>query len=313
MSRADPAPPPAAANAHGTAHAHGAGFSRRDGSRRLAVALGLVLGFMLVELVAGWITGSLALLADAGHMLADAGALSLSLFASWIARKPPDPKRTFGYYRTEILAALANGSALVAMATWVVVAAIGRLSDPPSVDGATVSVVAAGGLLVNLACLAILRGGHGHSLNERGAWLHVWSDLLGSLQALAAGALIWVCDWRWADPVASLLIGLLVARSAWRLVKEAVAVLMEGTPAHIDVDRVRDALVELDGVLAVHDLHVWSITSGLESVSAHVVFRDRAHDELLSEIRDRLHERFGIDHITIQLETEEFEERAAPV
>jgi cobalt-zinc-cadmium efflux system protein len=173
--------------------------------------------------------------------------------------------------------------------------------------------IAVGGLLVNLAALAILHAGRDENLNMRGAWLHVLTDALGSVQAIAAGALIWGFGWQWADPVASVLISLLVIYSAWSLLKEATRVLMEGAPAHIDVDEVHNALADLPGVLEVHDLHVWTITSGMESISAHVVVEDRRFDcTVLGEIRATLHERFGIDHITVQMETEAFVEHPAP-
>jgi cobalt-zinc-cadmium efflux system protein len=295
-------------------HSHAHGHSHTGGSRsRLMWTLGLVLAYMVAEAVGGWLTGSLALLADAGHMLSDAAALGLSVFAMSMSRRPRTSKKTYGYHRIEILAALANGAALVAISILVLIEAVRRIGQPIAVDAPGMMGIAVGGLLVNLAALAILHAGRDENLNMRGAWLHVLTDALGSVQAIAAGALIWGFGWQWADPVASVLIALLVIYSAWSLLKEATGVLMEGAPAHIDVDEVHNALVDLPGVLEVHDLHVWTITSGMESISAHVVVEDRRFDcEVLGEIRATLHQRFGIDHITVQMETEAFVEHPAP-
>lgn len=295
------------------AHHHGASAGSRN-RRRLALALGFSAAYMLAEAVGGWLTGSLALLADAGHMLSDVAALGLSLFAMWMAGRPPTPKRTYGYHRMEILAALANGATLVAISFFILSEAVERFRNPPEVNAPVMMGIAAGGLLVNLASLWILHEGRGDNLNVRGAWLHVLMDTLGSVQALAAGALIWAFGWRWADPAASVLIAVLVVFSSWNLLKEATSVLMESVPAHIDVDEVLAVLLGLPGVLEVHDLHIWTITSGLESLSAHVVVEDARYDcELLGEIRTALHDRFGIDHLTIQIETAAFEEHRVEV
>jgi cobalt-zinc-cadmium efflux system protein len=277
--------------------------------RGLALTLGLVLLYMAAEVVGGILANSLALLADAGHMLSDAAALGLSLFAIWLARRPSGPQATFGYYRTEILAALINGTALVVIALFVVWEAVDRFRDPPAVRGGLMMGVAAGGLVVNLIGLWLLHKGRSESLNIRGAWLHVLTDTLGSLQAIIAGALILGFGWHWADPVASCLIAVLVVYSAWKLLKETLAVIMEQAPGHIDVDEVRDAMLGVEGVIAVHDLHLWTITSGLECLSAHVVSAEfPAPRGLLSRIREVVSERFGIDHTTIQIEPEDFDE-----
>jgi cobalt-zinc-cadmium efflux system protein len=275
--------------------------------------LGLILVYMVAEAVGGWLTGSLALLADAGHMLSDAAALGLSVFAMSMAQRPRTAKRTYGYHRLEILAALANGATLVAISILVLVEAVHRFGRPETVAARGMIGIATGGLLVNLVALWILHAGRDENLNMRGVWLHVLTDALGTVQAIVAGALIWGFGWQWADPVASVLISLLVVYSAWSLLKEATGVLMEGAPAHIDVNEVHAALAELPGVLEVHDLHVWTITSGMESISAHVVVEDRRFDcEVLGEIRATLHQRFGIHHITVQMETEAFVEHPAP-
>lgn len=288
-------------------------YSYKPGSegnqRRLSITLVLVVVYMIAELVGGVLTNSLALLADAGHMLGDAAALGLALFALWFARRPASPGHTFGYYRTEILAALANGAALIAVAGIIFVEAIQRLSQPPDVEGGLMTGIAAGGLVVNLVGLWILSGGRHDSLNIRGAWLHVFTDMLGSVQAIVAGVLILRFGWTWADPVASILIACLVVYSAWALLKESVAVLMERAPVHVDIDELRAAITSLEGVAGVCDLHVWTITSGLDSMSAHVIVEEGRGDRLmLQSVRDLVHEQFGIDHVTIQLEPEAFVE-----
>jgi cobalt-zinc-cadmium efflux system protein len=246
-------------------------------------------------------------------MFSDVAALGLSLFAMGMARRPATPRRTYGYHRLEILAALVNGAALVVISVFILIEAWQRFRHPHAVDAPVMMGIAAGGLLVNLASLWILREGRDESLNVRGAWLHVLTDALGSVQALLAGGLIWAFGWQWADPAASVLISLLVIYSSWSLLREATGVLMESAPAHIDVDRVQESMAEVPGVLEVHDLHVWTITSGMESLSAHVVVEDHRFDcDILSEIRAKIHDRFGIHHITVQIETAAFEEHPAP-
>ncbi len=298
------------------AHAHGHSRPPAAGGestlalhrRSLTLALVLVAGYAVAEVIGGLLTGSLALLADAGHMLSDAAALGLSLFALRIARRPPTRERTYGFHRTEILAALINGATLIALSILIFVEAWERFQTPSEVRGAALMGVALGGLAVNLSALKILNDGRKESLNLRGAWLHVLTDTLGSVQAIAAGALIWRFGWNWADPLASILIGLLVIFSAWSLVRDSVGVLMEGTPGHIDVGAVQREILEAPGVASLHDLHVWSITSGMESLSAHVVVDESSESDVLGEIRGRLSDRFGIDHVTIQLEPEGFGE-----
>ena len=302
---------------HGPGHDHGAraagsAAERTENRRRLTWALVLAASFMVAEAVGGWVSGSLALLADAGHMLSDVAALGLSLFALQMATKPADRRRTYGYHRVEILAALANGAVLVALSVWIVVEAIHRFQDPPEVAGGLMLAVAVGGLVVNLAALKVLHGAQQHSLNMRGAWLHVLTDALGSVQAIVAGVLVWGFGWTWADPVASVLIALLVVYSSWSLLRSAVAVLMEAAPEHIDVAEVHEEILAVDGVEGVHDLHVWTITSGHEALSAHVVSEELLPPTaLVSEIRHSLHARFGIDHITIQVESESCEHGCA--
>lgn len=302
-----------AGHAHHHGHHHGhPGDTSAGNRRRLALTLVLAATYMLAEAVGGWLTGSLALLADAGHMLSDAAALGLSLFAMWIAQRPPTPRRTWGYHRTEILAALINGATLLALSVWVVIEAVERFRSPSEVDAPVMMAISVGGLVVNLIGLSILSGGlsggRDESLNVRGAWLHVLTDALGSVQAIVAGALIWAYGWQWADPLASILISLLVVYSAWHLLRETVGVLMEGTPSHIDLDDVRDTLAGLPGVEGVHDLHVWTITSGMVALSVHLVVEaETASRALLGTVRTSLHDQFGIHHATVQIEAEDCE------
>jgi cobalt-zinc-cadmium efflux system protein len=297
---------------HNHDHCHGHAHARSANRQRLTFTLILAGSYMVAEVVGGLLTNSLALLADAGHMLSDVAALALSLFATWIAERPPNPRQTYGYYRAEILAALANGAALVAVALYIFFEAFHRVLQPEEVQGGLMLGIAAGGLGINILSLWILAGGRHDSLNVRGAWLHVLSDALGSVGAIVAGALIWAFDWYLADPLVSALIGLLIIYSSWRLLAESVAVLMESSPRGIDVDAVFTAMRDVPGVLGVHDLHVWTITSGMDSLSAHVVVEeDKPNHDVLHALRNMLHERFSIDHITIQLEPEGFQERGA--
>jgi len=287
------------------AHQHGA----HSNERRLGWALALVAVYMTAEAVGGWWTGSLALLADAGHMLADVFALSLSLIAFRLARRPAGRQQTYGHHRTEVLAALTNGILLVGVAFLVANEALARLGTTREILGGPMLAIAVGGLAVNLAGLWILGSGSRENLNVRGAWLHVASDALGSVGAITAGALIWAFDWTWADAAASLAIAALILYASWTLLREAVAVLMEWAPAHVKVARVEESILELGGVVAVHDLHVWTISSGRIALSGHVVStRDCDRDNLLQVVSDRLHEHFEIEHSTIQIETEDFDE-----
>ncbi|MEO7455069.1 MAG: cation diffusion facilitator family transporter, partial [Gemmatimonadaceae bacterium] len=227
---------------HGHSHHH---IDDGANARRLVVVLVLTAIYMLAEVVGGLMSHSLALIADAGHMLSDVAALGLSLFAVWISRRPPTPTRSYGYHRTEILAALANAATLIAISVWVFIEAYRRIFAPPEVLGRMVMLIAAGGFLINIAGMWVLSGGRKGNLNIKGAWLHVATDALGNLGTVAAGAAVAYLGWRWADPVASVLIGLLVCWSAWALLKESVDVLMEGTPSGIDAEEVRRSLAEV--------------------------------------------------------------------
>lgn len=286
------------------------GTVRARNTRGLTVTLVLVTAYMVAEIVGGLLANSLALLADAAHMLGDAGALGLALFAIRFARRPATAKHTYGFYRTEILAALANGATLIAIAISIIVEAWGRLRAPQEVRAGLLIVIATGGLVINLVGLWMLHDDRDDaSLNVRGAWLHVFTDALGSVQAVIAGVLLWTVGWAWVDPLASVLIALLVVFSAWELLRGSTAVLMESAPGHIDVDEVRNAILATQGVGAVDDLHVWTITSGLEALSAHVLLCDEREPRiLLNDIRGMLRARFRIDHVTIQVETESCDE-----
>lgn len=287
-------------------HSHDA---RAAGSRRLTIVLLLAGSYMVAEVIGGLLTNSLALLADAGHMLSDVAALGLALFALRMARRAPTPRRTYGFYRTEILAALFNGATLVAISLYIFVEAYHRLQSPPEVEGAGMMAIASGGLAVNLIGLWVLRAGREGSLNERGAWLHVMTDALGSIGAIFGGIAVWKLGWNWADPAVSIAIGVLVVISSWNLLKESVSVLMESAPGHLDVDAIRDAMAAIPGVISVHDLHVWSITSGMTAASAHVCGEaGLPNAALLDRLRQCLHESFGIDHTTLQVEPEEYQE-----
>ncbi len=276
---------------------------RAESRARLAWTLGLTLVYMFAEIIGGYVSGSLALLADAGHMFSDVAALGLSLFAQWISQRPPTPQHTYGYYRAEILAALANGATLIAISIVIFIEAVKRFQQPEPVQGVLMFSIAIGGLVINIVGLLILNSGRNSNLNMHGAWLHIMTDALGSIAALVAGVLIWVFGWEWADPVASIAIGLLVIYSSWNLVKQAIAILMESTPSHLNLDAVRDAMLSVPAVDEVHDLHIWTITSGMESLSAHVVLGPgHEHQPSLESVRQMLHDEFSIDHITIQID-----------
>lgn len=260
---------------------------------------------MIVEAVGGWLTNSLALIADAGHMLTDVAALGLSLAAIWFGSRPATAKKTFGYYRLEILAAFVNGIALALLSIFVIYEAVVRWQAPPAIDGFNLTIIALGGLIVNIIAAKLLHHGHKHDLNMRGAWLHVMGDLLGSVTAIVAGILISTAGYLWADPLCSILISLIIIFGAWRLILESVNVLLEGTPKHINLSAVESTILETEGVSGVHDLHVWTISSGIDALSAHISHNDSVvHSELLVRVRDRLHNNFGIDHLTIQMETQ---------
>ncbi|HEV8584254.1 MAG TPA: cation diffusion facilitator family transporter [Methylomirabilota bacterium] len=287
-----------------SAHGHDRSTAAARSRPLLVLTLALTTVMMVVEFVAGLWTGSLALLADAGHMLTDATALALALLAVWIAARPPTPAKTYGYYRAEILAAVANALLLFAVAGSIMVEAWHRLRAPAPVLGGAMAAVAALGLAVNLIGAWLLHRGARESLTVRAAYLEVLGDALSSVAALVAGATIVMTGWTGADPLASAVIVALILPRSWNLLRQAVNVLLEGTPAHLSLAEIEAAMTGVSGVRRVHDLHVWTLTSGREAMSAHVVVDDvRESDRLLGALHAVLHARFGIDHTTIQLET----------
>ena len=289
-------------------HGHGHGDDHevpiRVRSRRaLTTALTLTLGFMAVEIIGGLATNSLALLSDAAHMFTDGLGLALGLFGVWVADQPATSRKTYGYHRAEILIALVNGLALWLVVLWVFWEAWHRMVTPPVVHGGGVLGVAVVGLAVNLVAAWLLSGAASENLSVRAALLHVLSDLLGSVGVIASGITILVTGWSAADAVASAIIAVLILVSSFGLIREAVDVLMEAVPRHIDLDELRRALEEVPGATEVHDLHVWSLTTGHCALSAHAVVEEGVHsDQVLTEMTDRLADRFGIHHVTIQLE-----------
>ena len=281
--------------------------------RRLAVALALTATYMVAEVVGGIAANSLALLADAGHMFSDAAALGLSLVAVVLAQRPATSQRTYGFHRAEILAALTNGAALLVLSVLIAREAWERLSDPPEVQGELMLAVAFGGLVINLVNLRILSGGRESNLNIRGAWLHVAADTLGSVGAISAGSAIYFFGWQWADPVASFVIAALVLYSAWGLVRETLDVLMEGVPRGISIQEVTEALEGLPGVRDAHDLHVWSLTSGRNIATIHLVIdEDSDHQGIIDAAHRTLADRFAIQHATIQVEHDELASQCNP-
>jgi len=293
-------------------HAHGS-HTHDHATRALKFALGLTLVVLVAEAVGGWLSNSLALLADAGHVLTDAGALALSLFVAWFSRQPANPAKTYGYLRWEILAALINGATLLGLSVWICVEAIARLGAPEPVGGGMMLVVAVAGLIANAVAAWLLHPVRSDSFNVRGAYLHIVSDLLASVGTIVAALVIRYTGWLAADPLASLLTTALIVRGAWTLVRESVDVLLESTPAHIALGDVRSSLEGIGGVESVHDLHVWSVSSGVVALSAHAVVREAEHHQLVLERACALMGQMGIHHVTIQIEQRDLHEHDAHV
>ncbi len=280
-------------------HNHRQGASA---GRRLTLALGLTLTFAGVEAVGGWISGSLALLGDAGHMLSDSFALGIAALAAWLAKRPPSYRHSYGLGRMEVVAALFNAVLMMAVVAGIAFAAFERFQEPTAVRGGMVMVVAAFGLGINLLVAWILHRGES-TLNVRGALLHVLGDLLGSVAALLSGAVIWLTGWAPIDPLLALLVCLLILVSTARLLRDSLHVVMEGVPFDIDLPEVGNAMAAVEHVQQVHDLHIWTLSSGSVALSAHVVMDDLSHwQAVLAQIGQLLHDRFGIDHVTIQPE-----------
>jgi cobalt-zinc-cadmium efflux system protein len=283
---------------------------RHTETQKLKWALTISSVYFVAELVAGFLTNSLALLSDAGHMLSDIAAMALSLFAFRIAKRPATLISTYGYHRAEILAALFNGLTLWLIVGIIFTAAYNRLFQPPQVESLGMLIVAALGLVVNVTAGAILYGSHHHNLNLRGAFLHVVSDAVGSVGAIVAALVMLATEWYLADPIISILIGVLILHSSWSLVKESVSILMQAVPKGIRLEEVQRTIEEVNGVMKVHDLHVWAVTSGIFTLSAHaVVHNGEDFHEVLNGIEDTLKDRYNIEHVTIQLETESREEK----
>lgn len=281
---------------------------RRRDSRRLMIALAITGSYFIVELVGGLLSNSLALLSDAGHMLSDVAALSLSLFAFQVSKRPADPKRTYGYHRVEILAALLNGLALWLLVGIICHEAFQRLFDPPKVQSLGMVLIATFGLLVNITAAYILHSAGSRSLNVRGALLHVIGDALGSVGAICAGVVMLLTDWYLADPLVSILIGAFILYTSWGLIRDSLQVLMQAVPKEVSLDQIKTTMESIEGVHRVHDLHVWTVTSGIYTLTAHVVMSPGGRPEqILNDVETHLGNRFQIHHTTIQLEAEDRE------
>jgi len=286
-------------------HSHALDARREDSSRRMWIALAINGVLLLAELVGGLLTGSLAVLADAGHLLSDVGSIVLALIAARLASLPASGQRTFGYQRSEVLAALVNGLLLVAVSVGIAWAAIGRLSDPPAIDGAGVLALGLLGLAGNLAATWVLARGQREDINLEGVLRHSFADALGSLGVVLAGGFVLLGGSDVVDPIVGLLIAALVLASSWRLIKEPFDVLMEAAPADLDVDAMGAEICREDGVRSVHDLHVWTVTAGFGALAAHVVVAQGCDRDLVCRrLELMLTERFGIEHTTLQMEEE---------
>src|ERR671910_3905985 len=285
-------------------HEHDHTTNARDGNRRaLALVLALTASFTVVEIIGGILTGSLALLADAGHMLSDNLSLGVALFAAWLAGRPETPEKSFGYKRAEILAALANGVTLVAISIWIFAEAFSRLREPPEILGGPMLVIAALGLIVNVVGAVVLSRSGGESLNMQGALRHVIADALGSLGTIAAALVIVLTGWRYADPIASAAIAALILASSWSLLRDSTNILLEAAPRNINTEEVGRKMVGAEGVVEIHDLHVWTITSGFPALSAHVlVGRSEDCHARRRDLEDLLAEEYGISHTTLQVD-----------
>lgn len=289
-------------------HHHHHSFAGKN-KKNLKIVFVLTFCFMIVEAVGGYLTNSLALIADAAHMFTDTGALGLALIAIWFAERPPTPDKTYGYYRTEILAAFINSLVLLLISFFILYEAWQRLNHPPEVLSSPMLIIASLGLVVNLIGMKLLSEGSAKSLNMKGAYLEVFSDMLGSIGVIVASLLIMFKGWEIADPIASIAMGLFILPRTWHLLKQVTHVLLEGTPTHIEINEVEQELLKLNGVVSIHDTHIWTITSGIDAMTAHIEIEDFNNgNEILTGIKKILVEKFNILHSTIQLETEECKE-----
>jgi cobalt-zinc-cadmium efflux system protein len=296
-------------HSHSHGHSHAAGGHghhhdlRNESKKGMMTVLGLTAAYMLIEVVTGIMTGSLAMLADAGHMLSDVGALLLGLLAVWFASKPATPGKTYGYYRSEILAGFFNALALVVLSLIILFEAYRRFSSPPEVHGIPVLIVAALGLVMQLVSLKMLKKSADAGINARAAYLEILGDSMASVGVIVSSLIIIFTKWYAADPLISGLIGLAILPRTWLLISECVNILMEGTPGRIDLSSLRKALTSVEGVLEVHDVHVWTITSGLDAMSGHILIDDRAPaEEVLTKVTKILNDDFDLHHTTIQVE-----------
>lgn len=290
----------------GHGHTHEISASGRN-KKPLMIVLGLTTAYMLAEVVGGLMTNSLALLADAGHMLTDVGGLALALLAIKFAERPATPERTYGYYRVEILAALTNAVVLIGISLYILYEAYQRFRNPPEVQSTTMLLIAVIGLIINIAGVFILRSGSRTSLNMKGAYFEVLSDMLTSVGVIIAGVIMLTTGWYYADPLISAGIGLFIFPRTWALLKDAVSVLLEGTPSDVNITALRESLSKIEGVAEIHDLHVWSLTSGVNALSVHAVLAEGAeHDDVLTRVHDSCKKNFHIEHITAQTEKADF-------
>jgi len=286
-------------------HNHSPRAVRETGRLRLRFVLVLTSIFFIVEVLGGLWTNSLALLSDAGHMLSDMFALGLSLFAFWLSSKEPSSTKTYGYYRFEVVAAFINGVLLILIALWIFGEAYTRFQHPAPVKSIPMLFIAVLGLIINLSGIYLLRKAGTENINIKGALFHLMGDAAGSVGAITAAVVIILTGWTLFDPLVSVLIGLLIIYSAWRLLWDVVNILMQGVPPYIDLDNIRQAMLSVDGVTGLCDLHIWSLTSKVDSLSAHVVVEDMGRNkEILQELTHRINDKFGINHVTLQIEDE---------
>jgi cobalt-zinc-cadmium efflux system protein len=296
---------------HGHAHDHASHLhlanDRSASQRVLFIVLAITFIYMIAEAIGGYLANSLALISDAGHMFTDVAALALSLLAVRFASRPATPGKTYGFYRLEILAALVNGASLIVLSLLICFEAYQRLRHTEEVKGWTLIIISSGGLIVNIVSAYLLAKGQKEALNVRGAFLHVMGDLLGSVAAIVAGVFVIWRGWKWADPAFSVVISILIIYSSWRLVADAVNILLEGTPSHINIAAVEEAMRTVAGVRDVHDLHIWTITSGRHAITVHVVVNEAGESyRILRELRELLAKRFALSHSTIQVEDPTF-------
>ncbi|NHN57308.1 cation transporter [Calidifontibacter sp. DB0510] len=295
-------------------HGHGAVTAGARHRKPLLIAFGLTATYMVVELIAGIVTGSLALLSDAAHMGTDVLGLGMALAAITLAQRKNDSQRTFGAYRLEVLAALANGVLLFAVAAYVLYEAVQRFSAPPEIPGIPLMVVAVIGLIVNIISFRLLQAGAKESLNLKGAYLEVFADMLGSVGVIVAAIIIYTTGWQYADPIIGAGIGLFILPRTWKLTGQALRILMEAAPPGVDVEQVKAQIAEIDGVAEVHDLHLWTLTSGLETATGHVVLEDESqlHD-VLDRVLHFLETEYHVTHATIQCEPRAHQDQETPI